>query len=66
MISGNSIRRTMQTVRDICRQNRQVLGGFDKAEEVAEAIENNEPLPKEAYQIINQLAFVSIRNMRNY
>lgn len=56
----------MQTVRDICRQNRVLLGGFDKAEEVAEAIENNEPLPKEAYQIINQLAFVSIRNMRNY
>lgn len=56
----------MQTVRDICRQNRQVLGGFDKAEEVAEAIENNEPLPKEAYQIINQLSLSLIRNMRNY
>lgn len=52
------------TVKDVCNQNRQLLGGFDKAMEVAEAIENNEPLPTEVYEIIKKLAIVSTRNMR--
>ena len=54
------------TVRQNCLNNREVLGGTEKAEQTAEAIRNNDAasLPKEAYKIIDQLAQVSSRNMR--
>ena len=48
---------------DICTQNRNILGGFDNARWIGEAIESGldfddltDNLPQEAVNLINQLA----------
>ena len=63
----------MKTTTQICRENARLLGGFDNAQTIAEAIANNDAdsflgavgaLPKEAYRLINLLCEVPARNQR--
>lgn len=63
----------MKTATQICKENTRLLGGFDNAQTIAEAIANNDvdsflsavgALPKEAYRLINLLCEVPVRNQR--